>query len=50
MRFVIDECIDPMVASWLREFQHDVVSIYEEARGLGDDEILAGNNCIFFIF
>ena len=29
-----------MVVSWLREFNHDVVSIYEEARGSEDNEIL----------
>jgi predicted nuclease of predicted toxin-antitoxin system len=40
MRFVVDECIGPIVARWLRQFQHDVLSIYDEARGLDDDRIL----------
>jgi hypothetical protein len=29
------------VARWLREHHHDVVSIYDEARGLDDDSVLA---------
>jgi predicted nuclease of predicted toxin-antitoxin system len=28
------------VALWLRELQHDVVSVYHEARGLDDDRVL----------
>jgi predicted nuclease of predicted toxin-antitoxin system len=40
MRFVADECTGPTVARWLRQLQHDVLSVYEEARGLDDDEIL----------
>ncbi|MFQ6115804.1 MAG: DUF5615 family PIN-like protein, partial [bacterium] len=27
-------------ARWLRQLQHDVLSIYEEARGLDDDGVL----------
>lgn len=41
MRFVVDECTGPAVARWLREQQHDVVSVYDEARGLDDDAVLA---------
>jgi len=40
MRFLIDECTGPLVARWLRQFQHDVISIYEESRGLDDDGVL----------
>ncbi len=40
MRFLIDECVGPPVAAWLREQGHDVVSIYEEARGLDDDGVI----------
>ena len=40
MRFIVDECIGPTVARWLRQLQHDVLSIYEEFRGLDDDSIL----------
>ncbi len=40
MRFLVDECTGPAVARWLREQQHDVFSVYEEARGMEDDEII----------
>ena len=40
MRFLVDECIGPRVARWLRQLQHDVLSIYEESRGLDDDRVL----------
>ena len=41
MRFLVDECTGPAVARWLRSQGHDVFSVYEDARGLADDEILA---------
>lgn len=40
MRFLVDECAGPAVAKWLREQQHDVFSVYDEARGLKDDNII----------
>lgn len=40
MRFLVDECTGPGVARWLTSESHDVVSIYDEARGLGDDAVL----------
>lgn len=40
MRFFIDECTGPAVARWLRQNQHEVFSVYEEARGMQDDEII----------
>ena len=40
MRFLVDECTGPAVARWLREQQHEVFSVYEEARGADDDNIL----------
>ena len=40
MRFLVDECTGPAVAQWLREHQHDVFSVYEEGRGMDDDEIV----------
>jgi predicted nuclease of predicted toxin-antitoxin system len=40
MRFLVDECTGPAVAKWLREQGYEVVSVYEEARGAGDDEII----------
>ncbi|RMG24642.1 MAG: hypothetical protein D6732_23440 [Methanobacteriota archaeon] len=41
MRFLVDECTGPAVASWLRQQGHDVFSVYEEARGLEDDDIIS---------
>lgn len=41
MRFVVDECTGPVVAGWLRQQGHDVFSVYEQASGLGDPDILA---------
>ena len=40
MRFLVDECTGPAVARWLREQSHDVFSVFEEARGAADDDVL----------
>jgi predicted nuclease of predicted toxin-antitoxin system len=40
MRFIVDECTGPGVARWLREQNHIVFSVYDEARGMGDDDII----------
>lgn len=40
MRFLADECTGPAVARWLRTQAHEVYSVYDEARGLSDDDIL----------
>jgi predicted nuclease of predicted toxin-antitoxin system len=40
MRFLLDECTGPVVARWLCDQQHEVFSVYEEARGMEDDEII----------
>lgn len=40
MRFLVDECTGPAVAHWLREHGHEVFSVYEEARGMPDEEVL----------
>lgn len=40
MRFVVDECTGPAVASWLRGSGHDVVSIYDDAPRMLDEDIL----------
>ena len=40
MRFIVDECAGPAVAEWLRGLGHEVLSVYDEARGISDDEIL----------
>ncbi len=41
MRFLIDECTGPAVATWLRTLGYEVISAYDEARGSSDDELLA---------
>ena len=41
MRFLVDECTGPAVAHWLRDQSHEVFSVFEEARGMADDNILA---------
>jgi len=40
MRFMVDECTGPAVARWLRQQNHDVFSVYEQARGMEDDQII----------
>ena len=40
MRFIVDECTGPAVARWLRQQQHEVFSVYEDARGMDDDDIV----------
>lgn len=40
MRFLVDECTGPAVARWLRGQQHDVFSVYEQARGMDDSDII----------
>jgi predicted nuclease of predicted toxin-antitoxin system len=41
MRFLVDECTGPVVARWLRDQSHEVFSVYEEARGTSDEDVLA---------
>ena len=40
MRFLVDECTGPAVAAWLRAQNHEVFSVYDEARGMEDDAII----------
>ncbi|MCU0914342.1 MAG: DUF5615 family PIN-like protein [Planctomycetes bacterium] len=40
MRFLVDECTGPAVAKWLRQHNHDVVSVYEQAQGAPDDTVI----------
>lgn len=40
MRFLVDECTGPQVAQWLREQNHEVFSVYEQARGMLDENII----------
>ena len=40
MRFLVDECTGPQVTEWLRSQGHEVFSVFEEARGAEDDEVI----------
>jgi predicted nuclease of predicted toxin-antitoxin system len=40
MRFLVDECTGPAIARWLRAQRHDVLSVYEKARGIDDDKVI----------
>ena len=40
MRFLIDECTGSSVAQWLSEQGYDVFDVYEQARGMSDDDLI----------
>lgn len=40
MRFLVDESTGPWVGQWLREQGHEVFSIFEQSRGIDDEEII----------
>jgi len=40
MRFLVDECTGPAVARWLRGKGHEVFSVYEQARGMEDIDVI----------
>lgn len=40
MRFLVDECTGPKVAAWLRGEGHEVFSVFDEARGVEDDQVI----------
>jgi predicted nuclease of predicted toxin-antitoxin system len=44
MRFLVDECTGPFVAKWLQSLNHEVFSVYDEARGLDDESIIKKAN------
>ena len=44
MRFLVDECVGPTVAHWLRQEGHEVFSVYEAARGTEDADVLRKAN------
>jgi len=41
MRFLVDECTGSKVAEWLRDANYEVFSVFDQARGMTDDDILA---------
>ena len=40
MRFLVDECTGSKVAQWLRDANYEVFSVFDEARGITNDEVL----------
>lgn len=40
MRFLVDECTGPKVAEWLQSQGHEIFSVFDEARGAEDDEVV----------
>jgi predicted nuclease of predicted toxin-antitoxin system len=40
MKFMVDECVGPSVADWLRFLGYDVLSSFDDLRGLADDMVL----------
>src|SRR5215217_3233850 len=40
MRFLVDECTGPSVATWLHRQGHEIFSVFAEARGVEDNEII----------
>lgn len=41
MKFLVDECTGPGVATWLRNDGHEVFSVYDESPGVDDLTIFA---------
>jgi len=44
MRFLVDECTGPAVARWLLGQGYEVFSVYEEGRGMADEEVIRKAN------
>ena len=40
MRFIVDECTGPLVVEHLKKEGHLVFSVFEEAKGINDEEVL----------
>jgi len=40
MRFLVDECTGPAVARWLHQQEHIVFSVFDDARGMRDEQII----------
>ena len=40
MRSLVDESTGPWVAQWLRKHGHEVFSVFEQSRGIDDEEII----------
>lgn len=40
MKFLVDECTGPAVADWLRNQNYEVFSVFEQSRGMNDEDII----------
>jgi hypothetical protein len=40
MRFMVDESTGPSVARWLREQGYEVFSVFDQSRGIPDEEVI----------
>jgi predicted nuclease of predicted toxin-antitoxin system len=40
MRFLVDECLGTKLADWLRKEGYEVFSVYKQARGSTDEDII----------
>ena len=40
MRFLVDECTGPAVATWLRTQNHEVFSVFEQSRGMNAQRVM----------
>jgi predicted nuclease of predicted toxin-antitoxin system len=40
MRFLVDESTGPSVSKWLKEQVHDVFCVYQDVRGISDDQVI----------
>ena len=40
MRFLVDECTGPGVSACLRKQNHEVFFVFEESRGINDEDII----------
>lgn len=40
MKFLVDECVGPVVAIWLSQRNYDTISIYDDLPGIDDNSVL----------
>lgn len=40
MKFLVDECVGPTVAKWLKQNNYDALSVYDDLPGIDDEAVL----------
>ncbi len=40
MKFLVDECVGPTVAKWLKQQNYNAISIYDDVPGIDDNAVL----------